>query len=411
MSITSDQPPVEARGKVLKFPPASSPAARTRWSDTTRYGLGGTAVVLLLIGGVAGLLAIGGRSTMKYSSMPVGRGAITRTVTASGTINPRLTIDVGSQVSGVIESLSCDHNAEVKAGQVCAKIDPRPYQATLDQYLGQLQRDRAILDKDRANLDRYQRIQARNANARRQADDLAHAVEQDEGTLKLDQALLDAARLDLSHTEIIAPVDGTVLARNAEPGETVGAGSQSPTLFVVAADLRKMQIDTNTDERDIGAVKAGNRAIVTVDAFPKRSFEGSVSQVRQLPQTAANGVTYDAVISINNGDLALKPGMTASAQIIVDQRTDVLRVPNQALRYVPSSLSASQSQGTASPSSGQPRIFLLRDGKPLAVNVEVGLADSNFTEIVGGDIHEGDAIITAESRSDAALQVVSTPRP
>jgi HlyD family secretion protein len=408
MSITSDQSPVEARGKILKFPPVPSLAARARWSDARKYGLAGTAAVVLVIGGIAGLLAVASRGAMKYDSVPVGRGAIIRMVTASGTVNPRLTTSVGSQVSGVIQSLSCDYNAEVKAGQVCAKIDPRPYQATLDQYLGQLQRDRAILDKDRVNLERYHRIQAQNANASHQAGGLARTVEQDEGTLKLDQALLDAARLNLSHTDIAAPVDGTVLARNVEEGQTIAAASQSPTLFVIAADLKKMQVDTSTGERDIGEVKAGSRATFTVDAFPRRRFEGRVGQVRPSPQTTANGVTYDAVIDVDNSDLALKPGMTASAQIIVDQRTDVLRVPNQALRYLPTGASGSDSQTAPPPASGQSRILLLRDGKPLAVNVEVGLADGNFTEIVRGDVHEGDAVITAESRSDAALQVVST---
>jgi HlyD family secretion protein len=426
MTITSDQSPAGARGKILKFPPATPPVLRARWSAAAKYGLASTAVVLLVIGGISGLLAIGSRSPIKYVSVPVGRGAITRTVTAAGTVNPEQTVMVGSQVPGVIQSLACDYNTEVKAGQVCAKIDPHPYQATLDQYLGQLQRDRAILDKDRANLEHHRKIQVGISVARRQAEDLAHAVEQDEGTLKLDQALVDAARLNVGYTDIVSPVDGIVIARNVAQGQTIAAGLQNPTLFLIAADPKRMQVDTNTSERDIGEVRAGNRATFTVDAFPKRSFEGRVSQVRQSPQTAANGVAYDAVVSVDNvsgdnvngdnRDLALKPGMTASTQIVVEQRTDVLRVPNQALRYVPSSLSGSEGQSAETQTagalaSGRSRIFLLRDGKPLAVNVKVGLADGNFTEIIRGEIREGDDVITAESRPDAALQVVSTPRP
>lgn len=410
MSTNLDQSHVETRGKLLTFPRATQPVMRKQGSDVLKYGLAGTVVGLLLIAGIVWLWSLNSESTEKYVTVAIGRGAITRTVTATGTVNPELTIIVGTYVSGVIQNLSCDYNTQVKAGQVCAKIDPRPYQATLNQYIGQLMRDQAILDKDRDNLGRYQTLAAQNSIARQQAEDQVHVVQQDEGTVKLDQALVDAARLNLGYTDIVSPVDGTVVFRNVTQGQTVAASFQTPTLFLIATDLKKMQVDTNTSESDIGEVKERNRATFTVDAFPNRIFEGYVGQVRQSPQTVQNVVTFDAVISVDNSDLALKPGMTASTQIIVAQRTDVLRVPNQALRYVPGGLFGIEAHGGA-PANGQSQIWLLRDGKPTPVAVEVGLDDGNFTEIVRGDVRESDAVIIAESHSEAGgLQALPQPR-
>ncbi len=195
------------------------------------------------------------------------RGAIARTVTATGTVNPVLTIIVGTYVSGVIQNLYCDYNTQVKAGQVCAKIDPRPYQATLDQYSGQLLRDQAILDKDRTDLARYQKLAAQNSIARQQAEDQTYIVKQDEGTVKLDQALVEGAKLNLDYTNIVSPVDGTVVSRNVTSGQTVAASFQTPTLFLIATDLKKMEVDTNVSESDIGGIKEGDEATFTVDAL------------------------------------------------------------------------------------------------------------------------------------------------
>ncbi len=337
----------------------------------------------------------GSKPMVSYTTETVTRGAVTRTVTATGTVNPELTIIVGSYVSGVIQSLSCDYNTEVKAGQVCAKIDPRPYQAALDQYTGQLARDQAILDKDRTDLARYQTLSAQNSIARQQAEDQLYVVHQDEGTVKLDESLVEGAKLNLGYTDIVSPVDGTVVSRNVTQGQTVAASFQTPTLFLIATDLKKMEVDTNTSESDIGEVKEGQKANFTVDAFPERTFQGTVTQVRQSPQTVQNVVTYDAVVGVDNRELALMPGMTASTQIIVDQRADVLRVPDQALRFAPGGPSV------GGPAKGSTRVFVLRGGAPVAVPVVLGLDDGNFSEIVTGDLHAGDIVITAE-RSDMA---------
>ena len=341
---------------------------------------------------------------VQYVSAPAGRGAITRAVTATGTVNPVLTIIVGTYVSGVIQNLYCDYNTQVRAYQVCAKIDPRPYQAIFDQYSGQLLRDQAVLDKDRTDLVRYQQLAAQNSIARQQAEDQAYVVNQDAATVKLDQALVEGAKLNLDYTDIISPVNGTVVSRSVTGGQTVAASFQTPTLFLIATDLKQMEVDTNTSEGDMGGIKEGDKATFTVDAFPQRVFQGAVSQVRQSPQTVQNVVTYDVVVSVDNSDLALIPGMTAATQIIIDQRNDVLRVPNQALRYVPGGLSAVGAGGTRTPTNKQPEVWVLRDGLPVAVTVVTGLSDDNFTEIVKGDLNPGDQVISAESRGKASAQ-------
>ena len=341
---------------------------------------------------------------VQYVSAPAGRGAITRAVTATGTVNPVLTIIVGTYVSGVIRNLYCDYNTQVRAYQVCAKIDPRPYQAIFDQYSGQLLRDQAVLDKDRTDLARYQQLAAQNSIARQQAEDQAYVVNQDAATVKLDQALVEGAKLNLDYTDIISPVNGTVVSRSVTGGQTVAASFQTPTLFLIATDLKQMEVDTNTSEGDMGGIKEGDKATFTVDAFPQRVFQGAVSQVRQSPQTVQNVVTYDVVVSVDNSDLALIPGMTAATQIIIDQRNDVLRVPNQALRYVPGGLSAVGAGGTRTPTNKQPEVWVLRDGQPVAVTVVTGLSDDNFTEIVKGDLNPGDQVISAESRGKASAQ-------
>jgi HlyD family secretion protein len=404
--------------KVLSFPHASTTSA-PRVMLGRAWIIGGLLAFLLLTG-LAGTLWWTSRSHahVQYATAPVTLGPVTRTVTATGTVNPVLTIIVGSYVSGVIQELYCDYNTQVKQGQICAKIDPRPYQATLDQYSGQLLRDQAVLDKDRIDLARYQKLAAQQSIAQQQADDQLYIVHQDEGTVKVDQALVEGAKLNLEYTDIISPVDGTVVSRNVTQGQTVASSFQTPTLFLIATDLTKMQVDTNVSESDIGGIKEGNRATFAVDAFPKRTFEGAVTQVRQSPQTVQNVVTFDVVVSVDNTDLALKPGMTASTKIIVDQRNDAIRVPDQALRYAPGGL-----EGAATPEATAPlvtssigineagRLWVLRDGQPTAISVVLGLDDDSFTEIVKGDLKVGDQVIISDQRGSSSNQTaVPLPR-
>jgi HlyD family secretion protein len=409
MSVSFDASHAETRGKVLQFPGSSAAVRRLRSGLGRYWTIGALMVAVLLVGIGAVFWIFNTKTSVEYITAQVTRGTVARTATATGTVNPVLTIIVGTYVSGVIQNIYCDYNTHVRAGQVCARIDPRPYQATLDQYSGQLARDQAILDKDRKDLARYQQLAQENSIARQQAEDQAYIVNQDEGTVKLDQALVESATLNLGYTNIVSPVDGTVVSRNVTGGQTVAASFQTPTLFLIATDLKQMEVDTNTSEGDIGGVKVGDKATFTVDAYPQRVFDGVVTQVRQSPNTVQNVVTYDVVIGVNNGDMALVPGMTASTDIVVDQRDNVLRVPDQALRFSPAGFAATG--GANGPRAGQQHVFVLRDGKPLAVPVTTGLDDGNLTEIVKGDLQPGDRVITAERSGTAGGQPPSALAP
>jgi HlyD family secretion protein len=408
--ISSDAGPPEAPSKLVAFPvtPPTKPKPRSR-----KFWLIAGLLSLLVVAAVAATWwALDERSTVRYVTATVAKGAVTRTVTSTGTVNPELTIIVGTYVSGVIQELFCDYNTQVKKGQVCAKIDPRPYQSVVDENRANLGVAKAQLEKDQANLTYAKLALGRSAtllpthavsqdvydNAKSVYDQALAQITFDEATIQQRQASLDAAQVNLDYTDIASPVDGTVVSRNVTMGQTVAASFQTPTLFLIASDLTKMEVDANVSESDIGGIKPGNKATFTVDAYAKRTFEGKVNQVRQSPQTVQNVVTYDIVIGVDNTDLALMPGMTAASRIVIDQRTDVIRVPNQALRYVPKGLSGAGQ-------SGQAQVWVLRDGNPVAIPVVAGLDDDNFTEIVSGDVKPGDLVITAEQLATASKTV------
>jgi HlyD family secretion protein len=375
-------------------------------------------VLLLGLAGGAAWWATHREAPVHYTTAPVTRGAVTRMVTATGTVNPVLTIIVGTYVSGVIQQLYCDYNTQVKQNQICAKIDPRPYQVVVDQDKASLDVAKAQLDKDKASLVYAQLNYQRNAklaerqfvsqdvadNAKSAYDQAVAQVALDEATIEQRQAELEAANVNLDYTNIVSPVDGTVVSRNVTMGQTVAATFQTPTLFLIATDLTKMEVDTNVSESDIGNAKEGDKASFTVDAFPKRLFQGAVVQVRQSPQSVQNVVTYDVVVGVDNTDLTLMPGMTASTQIISDQRTDVIRVPDQALRYTPGG------PGAAAGEAGQTRVWLLRDGRAVSVPVTLGLDDDTVTELVSGDVKPGDPVIVSEQRGAADSAAVPPPR-
>jgi HlyD family secretion protein len=350
-----------------------------------------------------------GTSTPGYLTAPVTRGTIARSVTATGAVNPVMTIIVGSYVSGVIRDVYCDYNTRVKKGQICARIDPRPYEAALAQARGELARDSAQLSGARIDLARYAGLVKENLVSRMTYTDQAALVHQLEGQVELDRAAVQTADVNLGYTNIVSPVDGTVVARNITIGQTVAASFQTPTLFLIATDLTRMQIDTNVSETDIGTVKDGDPADFTVEAYPNRIFKGSVVQVRQAPQVVQNVVTYDAVVGFNNPDFLLKPGMTATVNIVTEQRSNVLRVPDQALRFVPGGFGSAA--GQSSPAAGSPpggsgeaqpaRVWVLREGKPLAVTVRTGLDDGRYSEVVDGDLRLGDSTIIGEQRTAA----------
>ncbi len=386
---------------------ARAPRRRQRWIVL--------AVLVLAASGLAGAAlywSVSRDNTLRYVTRKITRGPIVRSVTASGTVNPIITVQVGTYVSGVIEARYCDYNTQVKKGQLCAKIDPRPYQVIVNQDKANLAVARAQLVKDKANLvyakanyERNQKLAVSKAVsvdaleiARNSYEQAQAQIGLDEATIASNEAQLAAAQINLDYTDIISPVNGTVVTRSVEMGQTVAASFQTPTLFLIATDLKTMEVDTNISESDIGAIKPKNKASFTVESFPNQPFKGEVTEVRQSPQTIQNVVTYDAVVSAPNAEGLLKPGMTATARIIVDERADALRVPDQAFRYTPGGLAGL----TAAPSGlppipdGSVRLWVLRDGRPQAVFVVAGLDDDANTEIVKGDLKPEDEIIVSE---------------
>jgi HlyD family secretion protein len=395
--------------------PQPAPPVASRIRKSWLIGSLSSLAAIAAVGVVWWLSSAGG--TVQYTTAAVTRGAIIRAVTATGTVNPVLTIIVGTYVSGVIQELSCDYNTQVKTGQTCAKIDPRPYQTVVDQNKANVNSAKAQLNKDKANLvyakltyDRMAGLAKTNAvskdsldNAKNLYDQAGAQVGVDEATIAQHEAELATAQVNLDYTNIVSPVDGTVVSRNVTMGQTVAASFQTPTLFLIATDLTKMQVDTNVSESDIGSTKEGYKALFTVDAYPKRTFNGVVTQVRQSPQTVQNVVTYDVVVSVDNTDLALKPGMTAATRVISDQRDNVQRVPSQALRYTPNGVRA------AGGAAEQARVWALRDGKPVAIPIVAGLDDDSFVEIVKGDLKPDDRVVVSEQR-DSAKNTVPGPR-
>ena len=345
-----------------------------------------------------------------YVTAPVTRGTVIRAVTASGSVNPVTTIQVGTYVSGVIQELYCDYNTQVHKGQLCAKIDPRPYQTIVDQDRANLSTARAQLAKDQTNLayakltyDRTTDLRERGIVSQDTLDSAKNAIDQatdqvdlDKSSIEQHQAALSAAELNVAYTNIVSPVNGTVVSRNVTMGQTVAASFQTPTLFLIATDLTQMQVDANVSESDIGGIVEGKSAAFTVEAFPTRVFEGIVTQVRQAPQTVQNVVTYDVVISVPNPERLLKPGMTATLRITVEQRDNVLRVPDQALRYTPGGLQSAPGATSQHQTGTTVQVWVLRDGRPSAVTLAIGLDDDTYTEIIRGELKVGDQLVTSE---------------
>ena len=367
-----------------------------------------------------------------YITATVTKGNVVRGVTATGTVNPVITVQVGSYDSGPITQIFADFNTPVKAGQLIAKIDPRQFQVKVDQAKAALALAKAQLGKDQADLtykkltfERDERLLKGRAisqdaldSARSASDQAAAQVELDRANIDQQQANLGEAQVNLDYTSIISPVDGTVISRNVDVGQTVAASFQTPTLFLIAKDLTQMQVDTNVSESDIGNVKIGEVGDFGVDAFPGRVFEGSVSQVRQAPVTVQNVVTYDVVVTVANPEFLLKPGMTANVTIVTARRDNVLRVPSQALRFSPKrrngsgsgAASAASNDGASSDEQyGQARahhkhgkrVWVQKGGELTPVPIETGLDDGNYVEVVSGDLKEGDVVVVDQIRANS----------
>ena len=329
-----------------------------------RYGRW-LAALLVVVGLVVAWrwMSSGKENAEAFRTAAVDRGDIRVAISATGSLSALSTVDVGTQVSGQVESVLVDFNQTVKKGQIIARIDPSTVQARVTQANAALASSQASLAQARASLKQaeadYQRksdLVKRQLIARSDYDLAVAALDQAKAQLnsaqaniRQQQAQVETARLDLGHTDILSPVDGVILARAVEPGQTVAASFQTPVLFQIAEDLRQMQIVLAVDEADIGQVKVGQKASFTVDAFPDRKFEGEVKQVRLAATNTSNVITYPVVVSVDNSDMSLLPGMTVNAEIEVSRRDGVLRAPNAALRYKP----ADNGTGAATPAGPQ----------------------------------------------------------
>jgi HlyD family secretion protein len=447
--------------------------------------IGVSVAVVLVVGGAVAWYSFRTskpKAAVRYETAKVERGRVIGRVTATGTLSAIVTVQVGSQVSGRIQKLLVDFNSPVKKGQIIATIDPELFKAAVEQARANLSAAEGNLVKSRAQavdakrqFDRARELFERKliAQADRDTAEANHLAAEAQnaasgGTVEQARASLHQAAINLKYCTIVSPIDGTVISRNVDVGQTVAAALQAPTLFTIAEDLRKMQVDTSVAESDVGKLSAGLTATFTVDAYTSERFTGTVRQIRNAPQTVQNVVTYDAVIDVVNGDLKLKPGMTANVTFTFADRKNVLRVPNAALRFKPppemldgdkhrggrgsqdggavavrstgegreSSMPASapgdagrrsmghggKGHGGKGPAAGgaaqipsapasapaaarAPRerdreekpdsrvVWVLRNEKPVRVKLRVGVSDGSFTEVIEGDVREGDLVI------------------
>jgi HlyD family secretion protein len=394
----------------------------------------------------------------KFRTIKVERGEISTTVTATGTINPVITVLVGSQVSGTIKALSADFNSRVKEGQIIAQIDPALFEAQVDQARANvlnaqasllnaqsnlqsaqanvaksqvavvdtkrtLERNRPLMERNviaQATMDtaqtNYDSAVAQEEAAKAQLESAKSQVESAKAQIEQTKAALKLAETNLRYTTIRSPVHGTVISRNVDVGQTVAASLQAPTLFTIAKDLTQMQVDANVSEADIGRVAVGQEASFTVDAYPERMFRGRISEIRNAPMTIQNVVTYDVVIQVDNKELKLKPGMTANVSILVAHKEGVLKITNAALRFRPEFAKRDEagekrkgelSKGQQSSGSGRSsqgdgkltgRVWVLSpDGKPKAISIVLGITNGTFSEVVSEDLKEGTEVIVEET--------------
>lgn len=411
-------------------------------------------VVAILAGGIAALWIkkpwAKGETPVTFSTVPVGKGTIAAQVTATGTLSAVGTVQVGAQVSGRVVELKADFNDKVKKGQVIARLDESVLKAQIDQQqaaydlaLANLKKSQVAAMDAKRQLERQKSLKEQNLIA-------GATVEQYEVTLETSQAQIAAskaevsraaanlsqAKTNLSYATIVSPVDGVVLSRSVELGQTVAASLQAPVLFTIAEDLTRMQINTAVAESDVGRLKESMKATFTVDAFSGKTFEGVVRQVRNAPTTASGVVTYDAVIDVNNADLSLRPGMTTNVTFVLEKVENAVKIPNAALRFKPSrdemmalaekyglrrrgsgAWAGRRERGGSGAGSGGPaegaggamggpdgrgrqmspdrkQLYKLVDGKPKMVFVKIGLSDGSSTQLVEGDLQPGDQLIT-----------------
>lgn len=347
----------------------------------------------------------------------VDRGTIVQTVSATGTIEPVTKVIVGSQVSGQIKKWYTDFNAKVTEGQILAEIDPSRFKTAVMQASAELATAKAREEEAHVRYKDAQRESRRisglleSSTASENEGLIAKAAEEAaaaawhaaQAGVQSAEAILESVKVDLERTIIRSPIDGVVISRNIDVGQTVAASLQAPELFVIANDLALMQVNANVAEADVGLIKEGGPALFRVDAYPQRTFQGRIAQIRYNPTTVESVVTYVSVIEVNNDDLALRPGMTANITFEVAKAENVLRVPTAALRFSPGPIDPTVAmQGRREPKS--PTLYVLEKGQPRPVAVQTGLGDGAFAQIVGGPLKEGETVITDRSwKSKSAM--------
>jgi HlyD family secretion protein len=430
------------------FPPLDEPeappaAARPRRRPPRAALVAG---VLLAAGAAYYFWPTHGSAPASYVTAPVDRGKIEQSVNSTGAVNPVTTVQVGTYVSGPIQAIDVTFNSPVRKGQRIAKIDPAPFAVKVREAAASVQNAKAKVGGDQADLklkklllERNRVLLGRNLVAQNDVDTAETVHEQAVAQLALDQAAvaqaqanLDEAQVNLAYTDIVSPVDGVVVSVSVSVGQTVAASFQTPTLFLIAGDLTKMQVDTNVSESDVGRVKEGQHASFTVDAYPGQPFRGKIAQVRNAPITVQNVVTYDVVIAVDNPELELKPGMTANVSITTAKRDDVLRIPVRALRFRPEGAQSAEGKKPKTEKKDKKEkkaekaekekkkkdkmeentvYALAPDGTLRRVEVEIGIRDSQHAEVLSGDLHEGDEIVTGQQREGTAEADASSQRP
>ena len=372
-----------------------------------------------------------------YQTTNAIRGDIMQVVTATGSLNPVVNVTVGSQISGIIQTLSADFNTRVTAGQVIAQLDPATFKANVAVAEGDLANARANHELAQVDFRRAEHLSKAKLISTSEYDKAAATLHQAEAQVKMKEASLQRAQVDFSRCTIYSPVDGIVISRNVDVGQTVAASMSAPILFIIANDLAKMQINAAVSEADIGGIENDQKVEFTVDAFPYRTFRGKVVQVRNAAVTTQNVVTYDAVVEVANEDLKLKPGMTASVSIVIASRTNTVKIPNAALRFRPPETAADKNKTNATASvtqtagqhrSGENRsgggaggnkpkvertpartIYVAGpDGKPLAKQIKIGISDGIMTEVTEG-LGESDTVFASVVQPKSASGPASNP--
>ena len=351
--------------------------------------------VVALLAALAVFMLMGKKKAeaqISFETEKVAKTDITTSITATGTLEAVTTVDVGTQVSGIVKKLYVDFNSVVKKGQVIAELDRTNLQSELASQQATLRSAQTDLEYQQKNYARYAELKQKQLVSASEYDVALQSLRKAQEQVKVAQQGVARARTNLSYATIYSPIDGIVISKEVEEGQTVAASFSTPTMFTIAKDLTDMRVIANVDEADIGGVKEGQRVAFTVDAYPDETFNGSVTQVRQKATTTNNVVTYEVVISAPNGDLKLKPGLTASVTIYTMERNRVVSVPSKALRFTPEPEILGKKY-IIKDTAGTPKLWMLQDNVLTAVTVQTGLTDGTHTEILSG-VKEGDVIVT-----------------